>query len=65
MPLAIAFAFGWIYGFVQTRRRGMPIQDQIHRAFVFALAFALAAFVAGVAVSWFSPRGPAPVPLPG
>lgn len=58
MPLAIAFALGWTYGFLQTRRRGLPIQDQIHRGFVYGLAFALALFVAGVLISWVSPSAP-------
>ncbi|MDD2869074.1 hypothetical protein [Neomegalonema sp.] len=60
MPLVLAAALGWIYGFFLTRRRGLPIQDQIHRAFVYAMAFGLAAFVLGVLVSWLSPSAPPP-----
>ncbi len=60
MPLAIAFALGWSYGFFLTRRRGLPLADQIHRAFVYAMAFGLAAFMLGVLVSFISPRGAPP-----
>ncbi len=58
MPLVLAFALGWLYGFFKTRRIGMPVQDQIHRGFVFGMAFALAAFTLGVLVSFVSPPGP-------
>lgn len=60
MPLILAAALGWAYGFFLTRRRGLPVQDQIHRAFVYAMAFGLAAFMLGVLVSLLSPNAPPP-----